>query len=117
VGSATGLFFGLELSQKKQSFAVIKSLGASDRQLNAFIMIQSIIIIFGRCITGFIFGFTEAEILVKILTGIFDPPPDFITIPFGYIALTLIIIVISTSIMLKFLSSRAKNNILKELKK
>lgn len=117
VASATGLLFGLELSQKKQSFAVIRSLGASDKQLNAFILTQSIVIVFGGCVTGIILGFIIVQVLVKVLTGVFDPPPDFLTIPFGYIVLTLVVILLSTTITLKILTFFTKYNILKELKK
>jgi putative ABC transport system permease protein len=35
---------------------------------------------------GTISGWAVSSMLVKVLTGVFDPPPDVLTVPWGYLA-------------------------------
>jgi putative ABC transport system permease protein len=36
--------------------------------------------------------------LVKVLTGVFDPPPDFLTIPWGYLGAALGVTVLAVAV-------------------
>ncbi|WAL59957.1 hypothetical protein [Thermocoleostomius sinensis] len=47
---------------------------------------------------GSLIGFAVAEMLVKVLTGVFDPPPEVLSIPWSYIMVLLIAAVVSTVI-------------------
>ena len=55
-------------------------------------------ILISGMILGFGTGFAIAKMLVKVLTGVFDPPPQSLTIPWAYLML-LVALVAAVSVL------------------
>jgi putative ABC transport system permease protein len=98
VAAATGLVLALGFSERLRMFAVLSALGAKDSQLRAFLVAEAAAIVAAGTVFGVALGFLIAQVLVKILTGVFDPPPSGLTVPWGYLAVLAISAVASTLI-------------------
>jgi len=49
-------------------------------------------------VLGFATGFAIAKMLVKVLTGVFDPAPEGLSIPWLYLIVLIVAGVVSTAI-------------------
>lgn len=87
LAGATGLVLALGMSERRRTFAILAALGAKDNQLGAFLWSEGLLILIGGCIIGTVLGFGVAQMLVKVLTGVFDPPPEFLSVPWVYLVL------------------------------
>jgi putative ABC transport system permease protein len=83
---ATGLILGLGLNERRRNFAILEALGASARQLGAFVSGEIGIMFAAGAVIGGALGFGIAGVLVKILSGVFDPPPEHLIVPWAYLA-------------------------------
>ena len=84
---AAGLILGLGLAERQKMFAALKGLGADARQLGAFLWSEALFMLVPGIVIGGLLGLGVAQVLVKMLTGIFDPPPETLTIPWLYLAI------------------------------
>jgi putative ABC transport system permease protein len=87
VVGATGLALFLSLSERRHSFAVLSALGAKRRHLAAFMWSEAVTILSGGGLVGMCLGWLVAFALVKVLAGVFDPPPETLTVPWIYLLL------------------------------
>ena len=85
--AATGLVLGLSLSERRRSFAIARALGARPGQVAAFVRVEAALVTATGLLLGVLAGWVLAELLVRILTGVFDPPPSALSVPWGYLAL------------------------------
>jgi putative ABC transport system permease protein len=85
-GSA-GIVFALNLADRRRALVLLSALGATQRQIGAFIWSEALIILVAGLILGLATGAAVAQILVMMLTGVFDPPPQSLAIPWGYLLL------------------------------
>ncbi|WP_292619205.1 FtsX-like permease family protein [Nitrobacter sp. 62-23] len=85
VAGAAGLVLALGLADRRRGFAILSALGAKPRQLSAFLWSEGMLIFTVGGAIGVAGGFGMAWMLVKLLTGVFDPPPDQLSIPWIYI--------------------------------
>src|SRR5205085_3063787 len=69
-----------------RTFAIATALGARARQLGAFVWAESAYITAGGLLLGALAAATLSEMLVKVLTGVFDPPPNTVAVPGAYLA-------------------------------
>jgi len=83
--AATGLALGLGFKERRRTFAIAGALGASPRQLGGFVWSESAFVTGGGLALGAGIGAGLSVVLVKVLTGVFDPPPDVLAIPWGYL--------------------------------
>ena len=83
--AATGLALGLGFQERRRTFAIASALGARPRQLGGFVWGESIFVTGGGLILGAAMAAALATTLVDVLTGVFDPAPDFLSIPWGYL--------------------------------
>jgi putative ABC transport system permease protein len=83
--AATGLALGLGFQERRRTFAIASALGARPRQLGGFVWGESIFVTGGGLILGAAIAAVLSVTLVDVLTGVFDPPPDFLTIPWVYL--------------------------------
>ena len=86
VAAATGLMLALGLAERLRTFAVLAALGAKSRQLLAFLAAEAAVVVIAGAVFGIALGFVIAQVLVKVLTGVFDPPPEALVVPWPYIA-------------------------------
>lgn len=85
--AGAGLVLALGLDERRRTLAIASALGASPRQLGAFVWGEAGLLLAGGLVAGGALGFGVAEMLVKLLTHVFDPPPEQILIPWGYLGL------------------------------
>lgn len=83
----TGLIMALGLAERRRNFTILSALGARSGQLGVFLWSEGLLVVIGGAIFGIVSGFGLAEALVTILTGVFDPPPEALSIPWFYLAL------------------------------
>jgi putative ABC transport system permease protein len=84
--AATGLALGLGFQERRRTFAIASALGARGRQLGGFVWSESAFVTVGGLVLGAIIAVGISDMLVKVLTGVFDPPPDVLSVPWGYLA-------------------------------
>ena len=98
VAGASGLVLGLGLIERRRDFALLAAMGAKSRQLGAFLWTEGLIILVAGMVLGFATGFGIAQMLVKVLTGVFDPAPSSLSIPWAYLGVLVAAGVLSTVI-------------------
>lgn len=116
--AAAGLMLGLEFVDRQRSFAILSALGAKPRQIAAFLWGEGLLVALGGLVFGVLTGLTMAWMLVKLLTGVFDPPPETLAIPAAYLALllTLLLVSIAAAIILIIRTGKARETeLLREL--
>jgi putative ABC transport system permease protein len=84
--AATGLALGLGFQERRRTFAIASALGAKGRQLGGFVWSESVFVTAGGLVLGAVIAAGISDMLVKVLTGVFDPPPDALSVPWGYLA-------------------------------
>jgi putative ABC transport system permease protein len=90
--AATGLALGLGFRERRRTFAIASALGARGRQLGGFVWSESAFVTGAGLVLGTVIAVTITEMLVKVLTGVFDPPPDYLAVPWGYLATVLALV-------------------------
>ena len=84
-----GLVLALGVLDRRKSFAVMTALGAKRGQLLAFLRSEALVIFVAGSALGVLTGIAVAWMLVRLLAGVFDPPPDHLTIPWTYLGILL----------------------------
>ncbi len=98
VAVATGLMMALGIAERRRNFGILVALGASGRQLGSFLWSEGLMMLAGGGAIGIAMGFGVAWMLVKMLTGVFDPPPESLSVPWLYLTLLVIAAAVSTAI-------------------
>jgi putative ABC transport system permease protein len=86
--AAAGLVLALGLAERRRTLAIAGALGARPRQLAAFVWAEAVVVTAGGLAAGVVGGWLLSAMLVKVLTGVFDPPPAALSVPWTYLALT-----------------------------
>jgi len=81
-----GLVLALGLTERRRSFAIATALGAKARHLRGMIMSEAIVLGVLGLAAGAVIGSLLSAMLVKVLTGVFDPPPSVIAVPWLYLS-------------------------------
>ena len=79
--TASGLVLSLGLADLRRTIAILTLLGGTRRQLAGFLRSEGLLILLAGAILGLPTGIAIAAMLVKLLTGIFDPPPESLPFP------------------------------------
>ncbi|MFL5767495.1 MAG: FtsX-like permease family protein [Actinomycetota bacterium] len=90
---SSGLVLAIGISERKRTFAIASALGARGRQLSSFVWSEAVFVGGGGLVLGAAVGFGIAEVLVRILSGVFDPPPDSLSAPWLYLLIALLVAV------------------------
>ncbi len=85
--AASGLVLALGLAERQRTFAIASALGARTGQLAAFVWSEAAFVTAGGLVLGALAGWGVSFVLVKILTGVFDPPPEHLFVPWAYLGL------------------------------
>jgi putative ABC transport system permease protein len=84
--AAGGLVAALGLTERRRSLAVAAALGANRQQLRGFTLGESGFVAVAGLVCGALAGWGLSKMLVKVLTGVFDPPPAHLAVPWGYLS-------------------------------
>jgi len=85
VGAAMALFVAVSLAERRQELATMAAIGASLREVSAFLWSEAAIVLAGALALAAILGWLLAEMLVAMLRHAFDPPPDHLAVPWGFL--------------------------------
>ncbi len=103
IAGAVGLVFALGLEERRRNFAILLALGAKARHLGAFLWSEALIIYTVGMTGGLAIGSALAWVLVKLMTHVFDPPPDVLAVPWSYLALLAVtgFVAVSVSVLVQ----------------
>ena len=73
----------LGLAERRRTFAIATALGATRRQLRGMISSEAAVLAVIGLAAGALVGAVLSVMLVKVLTGVFDPPPSTLAVPWG----------------------------------
>ena len=85
IAGIAGIVLGLNLAERRRSFAILTALGAKASQVGAFLWSEGLFVVVGGMVLGIATGFAIAKTLVAILAGAFDPPPEALVVPWLYL--------------------------------
>ncbi|MEA2508633.1 MAG: putative transport system permease protein [Actinomycetota bacterium] len=88
--AASGLVLALGFAERRRTFAITTALGASTRQLASFVWSEALFVSLGGIFLGALIGWGVSFILVRVLTGVFDPPPAHLFVPWLYLGAVVI---------------------------
>ena len=83
--AACGLLLGLDFAERRRGLAITRALGGRDRHVASFVRSEVAIVMTVGLLGAAAVGAVLAEMLVKVLTGVFDPPPAHLAVPAGYL--------------------------------
>jgi putative ABC transport system permease protein len=85
VAAAGGLVLWLDVLERRRTFAVATVLGGSRRQVRAFVVGEALVVGLLGLVGGAIAAWGLTHMLVSVLTGVFDPPPAQLSVPWSYL--------------------------------
>lgn len=103
IAGAVGLVFALGLEERRRNFAILLAIGARTRHLGAFLWSEALIVYVVGMTAGMAMGGGLAWVLVKMMTHVFDPPPEMLAVPWLYLALLAVtgLVAVCISVMLQ----------------
>ncbi|HEV7584166.1 MAG TPA: ABC transporter permease, partial [Solirubrobacteraceae bacterium] len=84
--AAMGLFVALGISERRQEFATMAAIGAPLSRISAFLWTEAAIVLAVGLALAIGLGWLLSQMLVAILQHVFDPPPDALAVPWGFLA-------------------------------
>jgi putative ABC transport system permease protein len=85
VVAASGLVLALGLVERRRTFALAAALGASPRQLAGLLWSEASVVVIGGLLAGAVIDTALSQMLVAVLTCVFDPPPAQLAVPCAYL--------------------------------
>ncbi len=85
--AAMALFVSLAVNERRHEFATMAALGASLRDIGAFVRSEALAVLLAAIFLAAGLGWALAEMLVAMLQHVFDPPPDHLAVPWGFLGL------------------------------
>ncbi|MEW5935728.1 MAG: ABC transporter permease, partial [Bacillota bacterium] len=85
LAASTGLVLALGLAERRRTFTVLNALGARPHQLGAFLNGEGLVVVGFGGLFGLVIGLGVAQTLIKLLQGVFDPPPEHMLLPWLYL--------------------------------
>lgn len=85
--AAGGLVLALGMAERRRTFAVLRALGARPHQTAAFVVGEAVLVLVAGLVLGGVLGAALARVLVSVLSGVFDPPPSSLAVPWVYLSL------------------------------
>jgi putative ABC transport system permease protein len=84
--ASAGLVLIVGAAQRRRSLVALAVLGASTRQRAGFLWTEARALVLAGVVSGVATGLLVAAELVKVLNGIFDPPPQHPAVPWTFVA-------------------------------
>jgi putative ABC transport system permease protein len=116
--ACAALAIGLGISERRRAFVVLTALGASASQRARFSDAEGVLLMVSGIVCGAGVGLAIGYLLVAVLNGIFDPPPDGLVVPAALLSLLGLAVVVLGSTVLKvtgWLASRFTADRLRDL--
>ncbi|WP_426502883.1 FtsX-like permease family protein [Dactylosporangium sp. McL0621] len=106
--AAAGLVLAADLAERRRTFTILGILRARPRHLAGFVAAEACVVTGPALVLGAAAGVGLAEVLVTILSGVFDPPPDRLALPWGYLGgvLAAILAAVAAAVIALVLATR-----------
>lgn len=86
MAGALGLVLALGHIERRRSLAVLRALGGGAACIGAFLWSEALLVLSFGLAAGLGLGMALAGALVKMITQVFDPPPEFLAVPWSLLA-------------------------------
>jgi putative ABC transport system permease protein len=87
------LYSVMAFAERRQELATMAALGKEPRSIAKFIWTEIVLIVVVAAALASILGWILAEMLIAMMQHAFDPPPDHLAIPWGFLgALSLVVV-------------------------
>lgn len=96
--AAAGLMLALGFLDRRRNFAILTAIGAKPPQLAAFLWSEGLLVVLGGILFGVLSGTVTAWMLIKLLSGVFDPPPESMSVPWFYLGFVHVMVILSVAI-------------------
>ena len=83
--AAIALFVAVGLAERRHELATMVALGASLRRAAGFLWSEALLVLVAAFGLASALGWALAEMLVAMLHHVFDPPPDHLAVPWGFL--------------------------------
>jgi putative ABC transport system permease protein len=83
--AALVLYAAVALAERRQELATMAALGKTPRTIAAFIWTEIGLVVTVAAALAALLGWVLAEMLVAMLQHAFDPPPDHLAVPWGFL--------------------------------
>src|SRR2546421_403528 len=83
--AAMALYVAVALADRRQELATMSALGASLRRAAGFLWSEAALVLAFSVALAALLGWLLAEMLVAMLQHVFDPPPDHLAVPWGFL--------------------------------
>ena len=83
--AALALYVVVALAERRHELATMTALGASLRRAAAFVWSEAALVLAAALALAALLGWLLAEVLVAMLQHVFDPPPDHLAVPWGFL--------------------------------
>ncbi len=108
--AAGGLVMALGLNERRRSIAVATVIGANRRQLRSITLGEPLFVVVIGLLCGALTGWGLSYLLVKVLTGVFDPPPSSLSLPWLYLLAVSACAVGAIAVGAAYVSNRTRRN-------
>ena len=116
LAASTGLVLALGLTERRRTFTVLSALGAKAAQLGAFLSGEALVVVGLGGVFGLALGLGVAQTLVKLLQGVFDPPPEGLLLPWLYLLTLLASAGLSTGLALRWAGAASRRKVTEVLR-
>jgi putative ABC transport system permease protein len=82
---AMALFVALAIAERRHELATMAALGAPPREIGAFLWSEAGLVLGAGLALAATLGWLLSKMLVAMLQHVFDPPPDHLAIPWGFL--------------------------------
>jgi putative ABC transport system permease protein len=83
--AAIGQFVAVAVSERRHELATMVALGAPLKRVGAFVWSEAAMVLGAGAVLAAGLGWVLSRMLVAMLKHAFDPPPDALTVPWGYL--------------------------------
>jgi putative ABC transport system permease protein len=81
------LFAILTTIERRREFALMAAMGTRLRVMGSFLWTEALLVSAASAMLAAVLGTLLAVMLIAILTHVFDPPPEFLALPWSYLLL------------------------------
>ncbi|MDQ6657165.1 MAG: FtsX-like permease family protein [Actinomycetota bacterium] len=114
--AAGGMVLAIGLAERRRSLAIMSVLGARRRQVRGLVVSEAALITVVGVSGGALISWALTHMLVKVLTGVFDPPPTALAVPWSYLAVTIGVVVLALAAAALFSSRSSARPTVEELR-
>jgi putative ABC transport system permease protein len=90
--AAAGLVLAVDLAERRRTFTILSVLRARPRHLAGYVAAEACVVTLPALALGAAGGAGLARVLVAILSGVFDPPPDRLALPWAYLGVVVLVV-------------------------